>query len=160
MNNVARWSFRFLFLSAVTASLIFSLFNEGTLAVEPQASKPARDTSMPTVTVEVDPSANDGIITSSDGRVRVTVPKGATNEPLRLELTALKGSGDGYWRITRAFEINAYARTRGDAKVSQFARDVEFRWNFSDAEIAGLETRSLRMFYFDEATGQWVTLTS
>ena len=133
------------------------------LAVLPANPAPSLSPELPigvTVTADVDPRSAHGTIMSADGSFRVTVPKGAADERLRLELTRTPPDTSKMWRIPIAFEINAYALDRGDAEVSKFSKGVEIQWTYTDGDIAGLDPRNLRLLHSDPASGLWAPIPS
>ncbi len=121
-------------------------------------ASPDAQVSLEVVTKQIDPSTAAGEIATKDSSLRIIVPKGAAGELLRLELKPLPPTATTLYHIVKRFEINAYATNRGDAPVTQFQKDVELRWTYTDEELAGLDMRGLRMLYFDEAASEWVPL--
>ena len=126
----------------------------------PDSSRVGRPTPTPTpvpiasaVLTEV-----GGQLVSPDGKVKVTLPQGALGERARIELTPKPLPVSSVLRFAWAFELKAFAVDRGDAGVKQFARDLDITIEYDERDVAGLEMAALRLYYLDEATGQWAAL--
>ena len=56
--------------------------------------------------------------------------------------------------------IYNYSAISGGAAVSSFSKAVTISIGYTDAQIAGLDITSLKIYYWNETTNQWVALTS
>ncbi len=125
----------------------------------PQLS-PADDAPGTTNDAMIDPSG--GAIHSPDGRVQVSFPAGATNQPLDVRITrldhrpAVGPSPDtpfiGEWIF------DAFATAQAMAPVHTFALNPTVTFHFSAPELAGLNPSNLAFWTQDPLSGAWVAI--
>ena len=110
------------------------------------------------VSVEVTPD-KEGILQSKDSKVKVTFPIGAVTEKVRVEYKEQRPWESTGMRMVRLFELNGFAVDRGNAAVKTFSKQLQVSITHSKEELAGLDTRSLRLYYLDETQKRWLPVT-
>ncbi len=105
----------------------------------------------------------DADVSSKSGKVTLHVPKGAVGDDraeIEIELVehgqwGAKGSG-----MFNVFELNAYLVQLAipAIKIGRFNRDLTISIKHTPEELAGLDVDTLRLYYLDEDSGQWVPL--
>jgi|GEM_PF-1256444 len=111
------------------------------------------------ISVEVLPDKQT-ILESKDGKVKVTFPAGAVTENVRVEYKEQRPRESTGMRMLRLFELNGYAINRKNAPVNTFKKQLQISISHTKEELAGLDTRSLRLYYLDEKQNRWLPVTS
>ncbi len=110
------------------------------------------------VSVEVTPD-KEGILQSKDGKVKVILPAGAVTEKVRVEYKEQRPWESTGMRMVRLFELNGFAVDRGNAAVKTFSKQLQVSISHTKEELAGLDARSLRLYYLDETQKRWLPVT-
>jgi hypothetical protein len=144
-----------------------SLANEATITVkevspdvgeEDQQSPELPTQSSRSIAVLVSPD-EETEITSTSGKINLLIPKGAVSETVEVELVEHVPWGSTGMRMINLFELNASVAESGE-KVSQFNRDLEITIKHDPNELRGLNIDSLRLYYLNEKSRQWVPIST
>ncbi|HEX9896680.1 MAG TPA: hypothetical protein VGA85_03360 [Dehalococcoidales bacterium] len=108
--------------------------------------------------VQVDPD-KDTEIKSSDEKITLKIPKGAIAKQFEIEFIEYAPTDSTGMVMLSLFELNAREK-ESDKKFSKFAKELEITIKHDPAELAGLDVDSLRLYYLDEKTKQWVPITT
>jgi RHS repeat-associated protein len=125
---------------------------------EPQPSEPQKIEPLKAIAL-VSPD-EDVELKSPSEKITLNIPAGAASENLRIDFTELTPWGSTGMKIVNLFELNAYAVDRADAMVSQFQKELTITVKHTPEDLRGLDTDSLRLYYLDELTKQWVPVPS
>lgn len=85
------------------------------------------------------------------------MPAGAVTRPTKVELTEQSPTGSTGKVIVKEFELNATDIASGSS-VTQFNKPLQISIKNYPAELAGLNPDSLRLYYLDEKSHQWIPL--
>ena len=110
------------------------------------------------VSVEVTPD-KEATLQSNDGKVKVTFPVGAVTEKVRVEYRDRQSWQSTGMRMVRLFELNGFAVNRNNTLVKTFSKQLDIAISHSKEELAGLDTRSLRLYYLDETQKRWLPVS-
>jgi len=120
---------------------------------QPQKIEPLKATAVVSPDKDVE-------LKSPSGKIVLDIPAGAASENLRVDFTEETPWGSTGMKIVNQFELNAYAMDRADAVVSKFDKELQITIKHSPEDLRGLDVNSLRLFYFDETSRQWVPVSS
>lgn len=109
------------------------------------------------VTANVSPDQAAEIISGS-GKITLKVPATAVEEPVEIELAEYVPIGSSGMRMLHQFELTAANAT--GYEVSKFNRNLEISIRHGEEELKGLNVDSLRLYYLDEETRQWLPVES
>jgi RHS repeat-associated protein len=129
-----------------------STYQDNFIKVEYKIGLP--ESSSPSATVRVDPD-EDTELTSPDEKIKLKIPKGAVSSTTRIEFSELMPIGSSGMQMLNLFELNAF-ETESNDKVSEFRKNLEISIQHDPEELKGLDVDSLRLYYYDEKTFQWV----
>ncbi len=93
------------------------------------------------------------------GDITLRFPKDVVATPMEVEFIERVPFGSTGMKVLRLFELNAQDSQSG-TKVSQFNKDIEISIYHSPGELDGLDAGSLRLYYLDENTRQWMPVPS
>jgi len=110
------------------------------------------------VTVLVSPDQEFEVISPSS-MVRLNIPKDAVAAPVEVELAEHAPWESTGMKIINLFELNARIADSGE-KFSQFNKELEISIQHTPEELIGLDIDSLRLYYIDEKSRQWVPVPS
>ncbi len=132
-----------------------------------------RDDSQRKVTVKVaaDRSAE---IASYDGKVKLSIPEGALDREAEIEITDHGRWGPKAGGMLNVFEMNAFVQEkRGEEKgegapqagimrreINKFKKGLTVSIQHTPEDLAGLDVDTLKLYYLDETTRQWVPVPS
>jgi hypothetical protein len=110
------------------------------------------------VTVSVAPD-KDTEIQSPSGKVTLKIPAGALAKQTDIEFIEYGAQESTGMQILNMFELNA--KETATAKViSTFQKNLEITIDHEPEELAAIDKSSLRLFYLDEKTKQWLPADS
>ncbi|MBI2852415.1 MAG: DUF2341 domain-containing protein, partial [Chloroflexi bacterium] len=93
------------------------------------------------------------------GNVTIRIPKGAVSASAEVEFIERVPVGSTGIKMLRLFELTAKDLQSGE-KITRFDRDIEISVKHDPRELAGLNPDSLRLYYLDEKTRQWLPVSS
>lgn len=125
----------------------------------PPPGLPTIDPSMEQASLVTTP-ATDSTLVSADGKVSITIPAGAVREDVQIVYAPSQPWPSSGMKMIKYFDLKGYAVNRGNAEVSQFAKDLTITLKNDDAELRGGDIDSLKLFYFDDATRTWRPVSS
>jgi len=117
------------------------------------------------VTSWVRPSQNASIEFEFEGKqVKLQIPSGAMNQEAQVEVSdyGAQGSiGDGMLSV---FEMHAFPKAsssdlqsvNSSSEIKSFNKGLTFSIQHTPADLAGLDTDTLKLYYLDENTSQWM----
>lgn len=105
------------------------------------------------LTADVGPD-RDAEITSGSGKIKLKMPAAAVNEPVEVELAEYTPIDSSGMRMLNLFELTA--ANAGGYEVSKFKRNLEISIQHNTDDLKGLNVDSLRLYYLDEETRQWL----
>ena len=102
-----------------------------------------------------------GRFTSMDGQVKVDLPATDAHAGVDLSYTAIQTPthplpvGKRGLRLFRLIAENSEGNT-----INQFEANYSLEVNYTDADLAklGIVENTLKLYFFDEATGQWILI--
>jgi len=139
-------------VTANTVSVLVSHFGMYTLMAPPVTPLVIPPSSK--VTSQVKPD-QDNEIKSADERIVIKIPEGATSKSIDIELINEVPGGSAEMQMVSLFELNAYD-SQSKEKVSQFNKELQITIQHNPKELAGLNIESLRLYYLDDQSRQWL----
>ncbi|MEW6033336.1 MAG: RHS repeat-associated core domain-containing protein [Chloroflexota bacterium] len=112
----------------------------------------------PSVSVEVLPDQPAELV-STTGQVRVSFPTGAVAEKVTATYTPVPSESTAGPVLFKVFRLEAMSAS-GATAVTSFGKELEISLSYTDKDIAGLDPRTLMLYYFDEVKADWVQLPS
>ncbi len=125
------------------------------------AEQTSTDTA-PTYTIasfNVTPSEDVDIsLNSSTGTVKLHMPKGAVNQGAQVDIIDHGAQSMGMVSVLEfhAYPQNSIQGTNASGEIQQFNTGLTLSIQNTPAELAGLDTDTLKLYYLDENTSQWV----
>ena len=110
------------------------------------------------VTTEVDPD-KDNKITSPSGKITQTIPKGAVSTASEIEFSEYGSQPTSGMIMLSRFDLTAKDKTKGTA-FSKFNQNLQISIQNNPGDIAGVDPNSIRLYYQDEKTKQWVPIAN
>ena len=132
--------------------------DDATLTVEHKDQRQPPVPSPKGATVLVSPG-EEVEITSPSGKVILRIPRGAVSAPVEVELAEYTPWGSTGMRMVSLFELNARLPGSGK-KVSQFNKNLEISIHHDPGELRGLDLDTLRLYYLDEKSQQWLPVST
>ncbi|MBM2832774.1 MAG: repeat protein, partial [Dehalococcoidia bacterium] len=120
--------------------------------------QPAQDQIQEKVSVTVTPD-KESLLESADKKMKVKIPAGAVSEKVTIELSRLAPFPSSGMKVIKFFELKGAAPDRANAAVKTFLKPLEITLVNTPEELEGLDNRSVRLYYLDEADRQWKPLT-
>jgi hypothetical protein len=118
-----------------------------------------------TSTVDMTVDANGGALvkTNADGgQMRLVVPTNAVSENTKFEMYVTTATGQGISLPTAAsgwfLANNQMYSIESDDSLFGYPLDLEL--SYTNAQIAGLDEGSLKLFYWDVSKAKWIELSS
>ena len=106
-------------------------------------------------TITVVEADEDTEIKSASGKVTLRVPKGAVSKRVKVKLVEHKPKKSAGMKMVTLLEFNAEQVDDGK-KIKKFHKDLEVSIQHTPEELRGLNINSLRLYYLDEESKQWL----
>jgi RHS repeat-associated protein len=126
------------------------LSSDNETQVLPIASDPKK------VIVSVSPD-KETEINSLSGKVKLKIPKGAVSELANIAMEELGMRGSTGMKILNLIDLNANLKASGK-KLNKFNKGLEITIKHTNHDLAGINVDSLRLFYLDEKSRQWISV--
>ena len=107
-----------------------------------------------TVTVT---SGNETVLSTSNGKIKLHIPKGTVEETMDFELAKHLSPGSTGMKIVNFFELNSNKHD-SDNKVHEFKKEIEITIQHTPEELAGLDINSLYLYSLDEKKREWIPI--
>ena len=111
-----------------------------------------------TINAEVSPD-QDTQIKSSDGKITLNIPRGAVTRQTEIELIEYVPPSSTGMVMFNLFELNAKEKESGTV-LSKFNKNLEISIKHGAEDLNGIDIDSLQIYYLDEKTRQWLTVSS
>ena len=104
-------------------------------------------------------AAADNLLTSPDGKIKLTIPKEALAKDADIELTQYAPSRVSGIQVISQFSLKA-TEVETLASIKQFSKDLQINIVHGDSDLRGIDTRSLHLYYFNDTQNTWVPVQS
>ena len=98
-------------------------------------------------------------IISNSGNVKLRIPKGAVSTKVEIGMSERVPWDSTGMKVVKLLEFNAKQVDNGE-KVNRLNKDLEISIQNTPEELRGLDIDSLRLYYLDEDTKQWLPVES
>ena len=105
-------------------------------------------------TVKVKPD-EDSVISSVSNKIKLKVPKDTLEAETDVEIAEYPPFESTGMTVIKHFELNAY-ETDSKSKITKFKQGLEISIQNEESELKGIDPDSLRLYYLDEETLQWL----
>ena len=100
------------------------------------------------------------IVTFDNETVQVVFPAEAVFSPVSVVYLPQAKTGINGFKVVRLFSLEAYTGDCTWQKFTDFNKPVSIQVSYLPEEVAGIDRRALRLYYFNNALNQWVVLPS
>jgi RHS repeat-associated protein len=109
-------------------------------------------------TAEVSPNQNSSI-QSSDGMIKLSIPKSAVSTTSEIEFDEYSPEPSTGSIVVNRFDLTAKDETTG-VSFSKFNQNLQITIQNNPSEVAGIDPNSIKLYYLDTTTKQWVPVAS
>jgi len=110
------------------------------------------------ITAEVDPD-KDNEIKSPSGKITLTIPKGAVSTTSEIDFSEYGPQASSGMVMLSRFELTATDKATGTA-FSKFNQNLQIYIQNDPSDITGVDPNSIRLYYQNETTKQWVPIAN
>ena len=110
------------------------------------------------ITSDVDPD-KDNQLRSPSGKITLSVPKGAISKASQIEFSEYVPVATSGKVMLSRFSLTAKEKVSG-AAFSKFNQNLQISIQHNTGDLDGVDPASVRLYYQDEKTRQWVPVTA